>query len=724
MRRLALLAACAIFGFAVAADTTGAQTPAAPTIDSVTPGERSLIVDWTAPAGVDEANIRAYDVRSIPSNAQSKDDRHWTVVENAWIPGRGDLSWIVFPLDNGTQYDVQVRAFTNIEGPWSDTATGTPVANSGNRAGATPLPLHSRAIAVITPGDKDFFRIEVTGDNTVDLWIYTTSFVDTYGELQDSGGNVIASNDDGFRPDGPQDFVIRAQVGKGTYYVKVRGATSVGQGAYALHALTAVGVGDTIERAKTIALGDVVPGRIDWSANDDFFRIDLVDAADLYIVSSGDTDVVGELLEADGSLIAESDDSYLLLSGLNFAIWHEVEAGTYYIRVRGFGSATGPYSLHTGTIPEPGASIPGAGPVTDLLTPGRVDSSGDVHYYSLTIDHETQVYVEADVGPNPMFSPEEPVSLAAQFLDEHGNELDIYYVPHSAYIEDGRSFASFSFNGKIPAGTSYLRIWSPTGGTGPYMLLVYANSAYNRFINQCTAIETDFSDPLYGCQWHLNREQFSGGAGHDINVEGVWANSTGTGVNVAVVDDGMHFEHEDLTDQVDTSRNRNYSSRTDIFDPFEHHGTNVAGLIAAGDNSIGMRGVAPEATIYGYNLQADFTDANVADAMFRMAEGSEAGDEDTAVSNNSWGAWPSAAPRPAPATWELAVENGVNSGYGGKGIFYAFGAGNGHLVGANSNLSELTNYYAVTAVCAVNYADVRKQLFGEGRQPVGVRSIR
>ena len=44
----------------------------------------------------------------------------------------------------------------------------------------------------------------------------------------------------------------------------------------------------------------------------------------------------------------------------------------------------------------------------------------------------------------------------------------------------------------------------------------------------------------------------------------------------------------------------------------------------------------------------------------------------------------------------------MSIGYEGKGIFYAFAAGNGHLDGDHSNLDELANYYAVTAVCAVN----------------------
>ena len=76
----------------------------------------------------------------------------------------------------------------------------------------------------------------------------------------------------------------------------------------------------------------------------------------------------------------------------------------------------------------------------------------------------------------------------------------------------------------------------------------------------------------------------------------MWPTYTGDGINVAVVDDGMHYNHEDLTDNVLTSFNHNYDpDQTDIYSYFEDHGTAVAGLIAAKDNSLGMRGVAPEA---------------------------------------------------------------------------------------------------------------------------------
>ena len=61
----------------------------------------------------------------------------------------------------------------------------------------------------------------------------------------------------------------------------------------------------------------------------------------------------------------------------------------------------------------------------------------------------------------------------------------------------------------------------------------------------------------------------------------------------------MDYTHADLRDNIDTFRNHDYTGSGNIHHPLEHHGTNVAGVIAARDNGIGVRGVAPRATMYG-----------------------------------------------------------------------------------------------------------------------------
>ena len=111
--------------------------------------------------------------------------------------------------------------------------------------------------------------------------------------------------------------------------------------------------------------------------------------------------------------------------------------------------------------------------------------------------------------------------------------------------------------------------------------------------------------------------------------------------------------------------------------------------------------MAPRATLYGYNLLAGPT------TVFHLADAMARNRVTTAVSNNSWG--PKAGPGldSVGSFWEQAVKAGLATGYGGKGVFYVFSAGNGHEDGDESNLSELKSFYGVTTVCAVNDHDTR-----------------
>ncbi|WP_415405228.1 S8 family serine peptidase [Tateyamaria sp. SN3-11] len=111
------------------------------------------------------------------------------------------------------------------------------------------------------------------------------------------------------------------------------------------------------------------------------------------------------------------------------------------------------------------------------------------------------------------------------------------------------------------------------------------------------------SDALYGNQWHLNQPS---GVLFDLgDLQTIWDEYSGAGVEVAIIDDGVQRSHEDLDD--------NYSSVKD-WDFFDNdtdptgvngnnHGTAVAGIIGANLNNIGVVGVAHGSTIFGFRVQ-------------------------------------------------------------------------------------------------------------------------
>ena len=101
--RLLLAAGLALLCLVLALGYASAQSPpAAPTIDSVSSGDTTLTLAWTAPAGA--TGITAYDVRHIETSAD--ETANWTVVDDT----SGALEYTITGLTNGTEYDVQVRA--------------------------------------------------------------------------------------------------------------------------------------------------------------------------------------------------------------------------------------------------------------------------------------------------------------------------------------------------------------------------------------------------------------------------------------------------------------------------------------------------------------------------------------------------------------------------------------------------------------------------------------
>jgi len=72
---------------------------------------------------------------------------------------------------------------------------------------------------------------------------------------------------------------------------------------------------------------------------------------------------------------------------------------------------------------------------------------------------------------------------------------------------------------------------------------------------------------------------------------------TGAGVGVAVIDTGIDLTHPDLKANI-APISKSCASYTSSANDDNGHGTHVAGTIAALNNSIGVVGVAPQATLY------------------------------------------------------------------------------------------------------------------------------
>ena len=702
MRWTLVLVACACLGLFLATGRTEAQQPpGAPTIGSVTAGTNTLTISWSAPAESGGTPITAYDLQYIRTDDDETDPANWTLLDNVWTTtGGGTLQHVVGDLLDGLSYDLQVRA-RNSEGSgdWSDTHAASTNDHDFVTSRSSLVPLGSSLPGYIASGadaDADTFRISVPPGGGY-LWVYTTGEVDTNGVLAAGNRDILDRNEDGWLPHGVRNFSIRHSVGDGTYYFRVQGQRG-STGAYRVHARLVTLPGATAATAQTVTLGEPALGRIQLVrglSEDNYFTFTLTATTDVAIMASGFVDVIGELRDS-GQTVLGSENGSGFLGADGFLLRRSLPADTYYVRVRARAyNGAGPYVLLIDEAGDAGGSSSVAATPLPFGHPqvARISSDTEEDYYRFTLDAETYVrFLAQPLGDS--------FALEATLYDDQNTDLSAYTVDRADYARHGEPYAAGILE-KLEAGTYTLRIKAPSGETGgPYLVFAQVDTDQAAIIAGCKAT-TDaqtnaLTDPLSGCQWPVKNTNQYGGDGDDINIESVWAaGKLGAGVNIAIVDNGIHAGHEDLVDNIVAARNHDYYGFGP--DALATHGTKVAGLIAARDNDIGIRGVAPRASIYVYNLTADEDKIadNEADAMTRHMA-------DTAVSNNSW-SFPDDGDLHSPtAAWEEAVERGVTEGFGGKGVFYVWAAGNGGSED-NSNLDGRANFYAVTAACATGW---------------------
>lgn len=116
-------------------------------------------------------------------------------------------------------------------------------------------------------------------------------------------------------------------------------------------------------------------------------------------------------------------------------------------------------------------------------------------------------------------------------------------------------------------------------------------------------------NPLYPQQYYLHNTGQNGGTrGFDINIEPAWQITQGNpNIKVAVIDAGVDFDHEDLANCMlpgYTAEGLPGNGRPINENIYDHkgHGTACAGIIAAEDNSLGVRGVASGVKIIPVNI--------------------------------------------------------------------------------------------------------------------------
>ncbi|NLO06430.1 MAG: S8 family serine peptidase [candidate division WS1 bacterium] len=110
--------------------------------------------------------------------------------------------------------------------------------------------------------------------------------------------------------------------------------------------------------------------------------------------------------------------------------------------------------------------------------------------------------------------------------------------------------------------------------------------------------------------------------------------NTGSGVKVAIIDTGIDYTHPDLA--------ANYAGGYDFVngdsDPMDDqgHGTHCAGTVAAVDNSEGVIGVAPGASLYGLKMLNANGEGSLSDGIAAIEWCVDNGID---IASMSWGAY-------------------------------------------------------------------------------------
>ncbi|ORZ10039.1 peptidase S8/S53 domain-containing protein, partial [Lobosporangium transversale] len=208
----------------------------------------------------------------------------------------------------------------------------------------------------------------------------------------------------------------------------------------------------------------------------------------------------------------------------------------------------------------------------------------------------------------------------------------------------------------------------------------------------------ELRDPGFRYQWHL----YNAESRHDINVTGVWEQGiNGTGVNVAIIDDGLDMDSEDLAPNFFKEGSWDFNDHTALPKPRlvdDNHGTRCAGEIAAAKNDLCGVGVAFGAKVAGIRiLSGQITDAEEAAALNYQFQQNH-------VYSCSWGPPDDGRSMDAPRGVVYdAIVNGIKNGRGGLGSIYVFATGNGASQDDNCNFDGYANSLYTVSIGAIDH---------------------
>ena len=502
------------------------------------------------------------------------------------------------------------------------------------------------------------------------------ALADPYLFLRNASGSILLANDDSGM--GLNSRIFFTPTVSGTYYLDVQESGYDSYGVYAL-------IVNETPVSGTLQVNVPWQDAIVFQGDFDLLAITLTRGISYGLSINGQTltDPFLELMDSNGVVITSDDDSGL---GLNSQLaFTPTASGTYYLAARAANYASlGTYTASAWELPS--ISISDVSVVEG-------NSSTKPIYFPITLSKASPVDVTFTIG-----------TRAGTASTASGDYQGIWET--TITIPAGQVSTVFS----IPVGGDTK--FEPNEGFG----VVISNAVMAKIADgeaRGWIIDDDApyplpSDSLSSYQWHLYPDV-------GANVFPVWDSWDGSGIKVAVFDQGIDSTHPDLNDNLLSSLGRRASSLTAGGAPIlaaDNHGTPVAGVIAAEANGFGVIGVAPKASLVSiYSTLASspaIVSAEISNA-FNYAQSFD-------VLNNSWGfgnysqagsefpwAFLDNFRNPTFVAAGQALKGLAENGRNGLGTVVVQSAGNSYGLGDDTNLHNFQNSRYIITVGGTDY---------------------
>jgi len=303
-------------------------------------------------------------------------------------------------------------------------------------------------------GDVDYLAFDAAAGDLVT--IATNNQPAMRIHLVDRDGLTSIEND--YSSTNSTNYIDREIPAPGTWYVLAEGRYPDSTGDYSI-TVTNLGPNDHGTGPETatpvVTDGNPVAGDIEIGGNEDWFTFDVVEGHmyQLRAQSQASTGIRMELYDTDGVSLIESDTASY--SSLAFIDRGELEAGTYYVRIKAYSgsSSKGPYEFWItdlgqddhGDAWDEATALPTDGTKLGAL----FEVGGNVDYFSFDVveGHAYQIRAQAD-----------GTGVRLQLYDSDGvTSLEV----------DSESYSTTAFidRGSLEAGTYYLRLSPYSGST-------------------------------------------------------------------------------------------------------------------------------------------------------------------------------------------------------------------------------------------------------------------